>query len=239
MTVASRTPLAGTKLIEFDCPGCGRHYREPRHAAGKQTQCPRCETRFVIPAAPERTSPAAEQPSPDALETTIATADLAAGSGETSPGANGLAAARFINRRTIIPIGLMLMTLGGLVSIVSVICAFEGYQRTLIGQLGLGGLGGDADLTKPVREYARLLNELGQDPTGRARPPAGQPPADDPQHQGIPSARSASTTGGTALLYGGVAGTVLGSLLSFAGGIFLLAGLIGRFLRPQGEGATG
>jgi len=268
-TAASRsTPepgeTAAQDAVEFFCPGCGRQFRQPAQAAGKQTQCPQCETRFTIPPQPVRRGngsgahpPAAggqvteedearssdtsqsEKPSEEA----VAAAVVAYNAGKTPA-----AAGRSGRAKWILPIGIILLLLGGLLSVLGSYLMVKGYLQAyapasiLSGEAGAGG-----DLMKPVADYSKLLQDLRQEPGARGRR-GRQPPDNDPdlasrerQRPENPGKslqqqmqqREAERKAGESLLLWGVVTRGTGKLLTFIGGIFLLAALIGRFLRPQ------
>lgn len=45
-------------MIAFNCPGCGKSFCVKDEFAGRKTRCPKCRTRFVVPATETAISPA-------------------------------------------------------------------------------------------------------------------------------------------------------------------------------------
>jgi hypothetical protein len=254
---------AGTRMIDFSCPGCGAEYHEPPGAAGKKTRCPRCETEFAIPAdLPVRQATAARKKTgpPASPGRTAPRQRSGPPAPESPPPAPPVSdeptQRRIISRATIFPIGFLLLTVGGLLTVVGTILTVRGYQQSLFGQFGALGtsLGASGDPTAPMQEYAKLLRELSQEPGQRPEqvdgqlPNPGPPPGGELQFPPATAAGGQTGGGGTALLYGGIIVGVLGSILSFVGGIFVFAGLIARlkydepvrlsYSAPAGNGTT-
>jgi Zn-dependent protease with chaperone function len=61
--LATSRPQNPDAHFDVACPGCGRSYPMPSHAAGRQGTCKKCGTRFAI-AAPTAAAPAAEMSGP-------------------------------------------------------------------------------------------------------------------------------------------------------------------------------
>lgn len=241
--------------IEFFCPGCGKAFQQSARAAGKKTKCPQCEIAFLIPEtlpapAPPKVQessakpPKAEAPAPPPPEDTeaaIAAAVAAYNAGKpTSPrGAP----------RWIVPTGLALLLLGGILSITGSWLMVRGYWKAFGLEELLGGKG--ADISSIIGGVFGGRNEIMQNlladidnPNRRPRPrqPAQQnsvPEAKkllakvDEQQKGLQEQleeRKTKRNEGQSMVLWGVVTHGAGKLATFIGGIFLLAGLIGKYL---------
>ncbi|MCH8828007.1 MAG: hypothetical protein IID45_00360 [Planctomycetes bacterium] len=263
--------------IDFDCPSCGRQFQESQQAAGKRTRCPQCQNDFVIPdgspppipsaaAVSGATSPAKPSPSLKAAPPQTADASPATAAAE-QPGVDAAVAAYnagkatapdgtvkrgFITRRSMIPIGLLLMLLGGGASIVGTIFAMNGMRKGLsdAGLTGSGNLQGDDGIIAREKKRAKAIADLAQEPAlldgrdplddiiralnDRNRQMADERRKAQQRLDDAKEKREEDQSSGQAMLIGGVITGGVGTLMSFIGGIFLLAGLIGRFLeKPQ------
>jgi len=242
-------PAAKTATIAFACPGCGKEFTESRRAAGKPTRCPKCATEFVIPVGrvsnpsdPDGGNPAS---SPDGLETRPTGRDSAEAGVEAAvtaynAGKPTAAKRRMITGGRMVPIGFCLILLGGGVSILGSVLLVKGYLSAFSTSALGGGLGGGGNLMGPMADYSRLLRELAGEPgarRGQAPPPNGPPLPDANQaakdYQNSLEEQKEKQSSGQTMLIGGVIASGAGMLITFIGGIYLLAGLIGRFLHPQ------
>jgi predicted RNA-binding Zn-ribbon protein involved in translation (DUF1610 family) len=231
-------PAATGRTIAFSCPGCGKEFSESRRAAGKPTRCPKCETEFVIPAAGEELRSPTLPARPESKEAGVKAAVAAYTAGK------GTAKRRMIAGGRMVPIGFCLILLGGLVSIVGSVLLVKGSLNAF-SAAGLGGLGGGAGggLVGPMADYSKLLQELAGEPGGRRRPAQPRQPLNGlPLHDANQAAKDyqkslaeqkEKQSSGQTMLIGGVVASGAGMLISFIGGIYLLAGLIGRFIQPQ------
>lgn len=251
-------PAVTGRTIAFSCPGCGKEFEESRRAAGKPTQCPKCGAEFVIPAGGVGTAIPREQATVES-ETTKSAEELRSPTPPARTAEDGVEAAvaaynagkasggkrRMITGGRMVPIGFCLILLGGLVSIVGSVLLVKGSMSAL-SATGLGGLGGGTSggLIGPMANYSKLLQELADEPGARRRRPAdpqqplnGVPVVDANQaakdYQKSLKEQQEKQSSGQAMLIGGVIASGVGMLITFIGGIFLLAGLIGRFLQPQ------
>jgi hypothetical protein len=94
-----------------------------------------------------------------------------------------------------------------------------------------------------MADYSKLLQELAGEPGGRRRPAQPRQPLNGlPLHDANQAAKDyqkslaeqkEKQSSGQTMLIGGVVASGAGMLISFIGGIYLLAGLIGRFIQPQ------
>eukprot|EP00913_Durusdinium_trenchii_P008833 g8299.t1 len=233
---------AASESMQFRCPGCDKQFVESVRAAGKRTTCPQCDTGFVIPATgstptQKKTDTASYDPSGEVKPLTAETADdpieaavAAYTSGKSAPAGDPAQpkqeTGRFINTRTIIPIGLLLITLGGAAAIGGAAMTSMGMKQSF----SASGLGGMSELTK---DYGQLLQRLAQENGGQPGGVPVQPQIDPNQLQRQLPEQSPSSSSGQGLMIGGVVTGGIGSLLTFVGGIFLLAGLIGRFIEKS------
>lgn len=237
---------ADDSLVEFDCPGCGKEFRQSRAAVGKRTKCPRCETEFVIPYTPAR--PARKrhgddrkadveiehEPQKRSAEGGIAKAVAIYSEAKSRRRAKGGSSMIFT--------GVMLMLFGGGLAVFGKYLVEKGKMKALsVGNvLGGGGLAGGqlGDITK----YLSGLQDLAKDPMNAEIPEMGGgggllPMLNDVGGSALNQLQNQGesvTSGQTQVLWGVVVDGV-GELIKFIGGIYLLAGLIGRFLRPQAE----
>lgn len=229
MTVGS---MAGRESVV--CPACGEEValngsRQPAKPLSfkvkKVDDAPPRPMKVDVPEpAPKPKSPPPIPPDiDDAVEQAVAA--YTGGKTVTEPGTkNG----RRINPRNIVPIGIAMILLGGTAAIVGSIVAANGMKKTMTSG-GYGGeIGGDA-VTAQTAAYAKLIRQLAQEPNA----PVAEPPKNDLPKAPTPTPKDNRTSGQGMLIGGMIAGGV-GSLLTFIGGIFLLAGLIGRFIeKPQ------
>lgn len=255
-----------SEKVEFFCPGCGRQFHQAAQAAGKQTRCPKCETEFTIPgnSAGRVSNPSViEEKLPssakDGLETRPAGSKSAEASVAAAVAAYNAGRSQSSGRRgrLLIPIGLLLLVLGGAVSITGNFLMVKGYMTAfgLEDLLAGGGLNVNSGLLKPFADHNNLLQDLLNDidnPRGGRRQPPQQPrgqsqPAKDLLNKQLAKLgggegksldeqlkeREEKRARGQSLLLWGVISSGVGKLLGFIGGIFLLAGLICRVLRPQ------
>ncbi|MFQ5733120.1 MAG: hypothetical protein ACE5KM_14355 [Planctomycetaceae bacterium] len=197
--------VSESRQIEFRCPGCERRFRDSHHAAGKRTRCPRCETEFVIPAATPGTPDgnAVSQSTPDATDRADAAVAAFGAARERR---------RFITPESMVPIGFALIALGGLVSILGSFLMVKGVMAAI--SMGGLGLGGSLERQKAADDAVRQMFGLRE--------------IEETAPRQLPEQRD----GGQAMLIGGTIAGGGGMLMTFIGGIFLLAGLIGRFLQP-------
>lgn len=241
--------------IAFFCPGCGKSFEQSAAAAGKKTQCPRCETAFAIPAvetlkAPEP-EPAIEDPveirrSPGLdveTETAIAAAVAAYNAGKPQPARSP---------RWVIPAALGMLLLGGILSVTGSVMMVRGYWKAFgIEDLMSGkGLGLEQVLGGVFGGRNQVMQDLLNDNPNRRH--VQKPPAHTGIHPGKVAEqikgqqagiekqladRKAKREAGMSLVTWGVVTHGTGKLFIWIGGIFLLAAVLGRILRPR-EAAT-
>jgi predicted RNA-binding Zn-ribbon protein involved in translation (DUF1610 family) len=191
----------------------------------------------TLPARPATVPP--KPPRPESVEAGVEAAVAAYTAGKGTAGKR-----RMITGGRMVPIGFCLTLLGGLVSIFGSVLLVKGSMSAL-SATGIGSLGGGAGggLFGPMADYSKLLQELADEPGARRRHPGQQqplhtpPPADAGKaaqdYQKSLKEQKEKQSSGQTMLIGGVIASGVGMLISFIGGIFLLAGLIGRFLQPQ------
>lgn len=239
--------------IAFFCPGCGKSFEQSVAAAGKKTQCPACETTFAIPAAARlkapRAEPATEDPgdirrSPGSgvdTEAAIAAAVAAYNAGKTQPAKSP---------RWIIPTAIGMLLLGGILSVMGSVLMVRGYWKAFgIEDLMSGkGLG----LDQVMGGVFGGRNQVMQDLLNDIDNPNRRRPQQQPAHTGITpgkvaeklkgqqadiekqlAERQAKREAGMSLVTWGVITHGAGKLFTWIGGIFLLAAVLGRILRPR------
>ena len=239
--------------IAFFCPGCGKSFEQSAAAAGKKTQCPACETTFAIPAAETlkapRAEPATEDPgdlrrSPGSgvdTEAAVAAAVAAYNVGKSQPGKSP---------RWIIPTAIGMLLLGGVLSISGSVIMVRGYWKAFgIEDLMSGkGLGLEQVLGGAIGGRNQVVQDIMHDINNPNRRRRQQPPA----HTGIDpgkiaekvkgqqadiekqlAERKAKREAGMSLVTWGVITHGAGKLFTWIGGIFLLAAVLGRILRPR------
>lgn len=238
---------ADARTLHFRCPGCDKDFHESPRAAGRKTKCPQCGTGFTIPHTGGPVPPAGESKpeaeparaphAGDPVEAAVA----AYSPGSPAPPVQPAGKRRLITRKSIVPIGLLLMLLGGAGAIVGALLAANGMQQSLksSGLGGVSGLNGAGGLTDQTKAYARLLQDLAREDGGRRgaeelRAPPVQNQADQIAEAAERSRKTESS--GRGMMIGGIIAGGIGSLLTMIGGIFLLAGLIGRFIEPPAAG---
>jgi len=245
----TRSKPPDSTSIAFSCPGCGKEFHESSRAAGKPTRCPKCSAEFVIPVgkpAAGKTSPPsqpASASSPDAKPSVEAGVEAAVAAYSASKSA--APRRRIVNTTTMVPIGFCLTMFGGLVATLGSFLMVKGsFDAFAVTHVTTGGTasGQSGGLLGPMKDYAKLLKELAEEPGGRQQPQKrnllGKLPQQDPakarrEYEKQLAEQKEKRESGQALLIGGVITGSLGTLITFIGGIFLLAGLIGRFLQPQ------
>lgn len=227
----------GSRQIAFQCPGCAKEFRESHHAAGKRTRCPRCNSEFVIPSAVPPQTP----PGPPAGDAGPVAAQPAGASVDAAIAAYSAAKQkrRWITPGTMVPIGFALITLGGLLSILGSFLMVKGYLAAFsLSGLGLrsAGQGGGDQAVRQVVGLRNLVDDLAREPGARPRRQPNVNPGQVPLGGGLGQdeldQQPEKQGSGQAMLIGGVIAGGVGMLMTFIGGIFLLAGLIGRFIQP-------
>lgn len=261
--------------LEFACPECGKQFREDARAAGRRTQCPKCDAEFTIPTSSDRpprrtkdrqrsreghTSPnvppppemIADESSPDRQSARKTLSREEGVEAAVAAYTAGKPAVRRRAGRSMIGIGLLLLVVGGITAIIGSYYVMKGQLSAYsIGGVTAGGAGGvqlDPKLLGPVLDWRRMVDDLAQEPGARRRQPQAR--ANPPQQilGDIAGAKESAKKQmeeqqeklrqGQWYLLCGVITEGVGKLICFIGGIFLLAGLIGRFLRPERELGT-
>ena len=237
------------RQMAFSCPGCGKPFRQTVRAAGKPTRCPKCEVEFVIPAAanaPDANAAEADSSTPNSAEHASPPPPephVAAAGVEAYSAGKGTSKRRFAKTRRMVLIGYCLLAIGGVSSIVGSFLMAKGSMNAFSGVLG-GGLGGGGagGLDESIRQIAahwKGLEEFARNPNGPLPkvPLAGLPQGNAGQagkgFRETLTEQKAKQSSGQTMLIGGVIASGVGMLITFIGGIYLLAGLIGRFIQPQ------
>lgn len=254
-TGADPSPPTDDARIAFFCPGCGRSFEQSAKAAGRKTKCPQCATVFAIPA----TAPSPvvdETPDTDDDPVDVSAAPQPAADTESAIAAAvaaynaGLSPQREPSK-WIVPTGLMLLLLGGVLSVTGSFLMVKGYFKAFGLEDLMGGKG--VDLGKIVGGVFGGRNQVMQDllqdidnPNRRPRNRPAQPNTGinakkvaeqvQGQQQNLKqqlAERKAKREEGQSLVMWGVITHGTGKVVTFIGGIFLLAGLLGRILRPR------
>ncbi|GAB4157270.1 MAG: hypothetical protein Tsb009_34330 [Planctomycetaceae bacterium] len=227
--------------IEFSCPKCRKDFRESIQAAGKRTRCPKCETEFTIPQQTAATSPPQVPQAKAESAVDRAVAAYQGGKPEAAPTNVSTGRRRFLNRNSIIPIGFLLILLGGTLTTVGAFLA----AKSLMGQLSLGSLNGQIKgqdgqgVLEQQKAYARLIQQLTQEANdGRLKGDPVKEFENNWQGRNLQDLKNdhhsanENSSSSSLLIWGAIAGGA-GSLMTLIGCIFLLAGLISRFMEPK------
>jgi predicted RNA-binding Zn-ribbon protein involved in translation (DUF1610 family) len=251
-TIAFSCPGCGKEFEESSraagkptrCPKCGTEFVIPADGSGVIPSTPQpAKTEQPVKADELRslTLPARPvvPPKPQFAEAGVEAAVAAYNAGKP-----GGAKRRMITGGRMVPIGFCLILLGGGVSILGSVLLVKGSLSAFSTSALGGGLGGGGGLIGPMADYSKLLRELAAEPGAKRR---GQAPPQQPLN-GLPvgdagqaakdyqkslNEQQEQQSSGQTMLIGGVIASGVGMLITFIGGIFLLAGLIGRFLQPQ------